>query len=61
MVWALVVVVGICAGFAVYFGFKAAEMPQEEKEKRLYYIKITALLAGISMALQSLLLVALAK
>jgi hypothetical protein len=38
MIWFYVVVIGICTGLAVYLGFKATEMPQEEKEKKSFYI-----------------------
>ena len=56
MIW-LSLLVGVCAGLAVFFGFKAAETSQEDKNTKSYYVKITALLAGISMALQCLLLI----
>ncbi|MBQ4425820.1 MAG: hypothetical protein II882_08820 [Lachnospiraceae bacterium] len=59
MVWIIIALVGICAGSAVYFGFKAAEIPQEEKETKTYYVRITAILTGISLILQSLLVVAM--
>lgn len=39
MIWFYVVVIGICTGLAVYLGFKATEMPQEEKEKKSFYIQ----------------------
>ena len=38
MIWFYVVVIGICTGLAVYLGFKATEMPQEEKKKKSFYI-----------------------
>ena len=58
-IWFFIVLAGTCAGLAVFFGFKAAETSQEDKQTKSFYVKITALLAGLSLALQCLLTVAM--
>ena len=53
MVYVILFATGISAGLAVFFGFKATE--KNEKESRSYYVKLTALLTGLSVVLLGLL------
>lgn len=54
MPYLLVVFAALSAGLAVFFGFKAADAPKEERNTRSYFIKLTSIFTGLSVLLLGL-------
>ena len=55
MEYTMIIASGASAGMAVFFGFKAAKMMKCEEDEYAYYVKLSALLTGLSVVLLGIL------